>query len=165
MLNTPSLVYQLRNIAIKEFSVENVLFWENYNVLKSLVTRYFIEYKKAEEMGNVDLLEQYDFDGYYHQQIQSYSRSSLDSYSYDSKIQVPKKIVPYYDRFYNTFISENAIAQVNISGQTYKKIRNEILLPTTGIFDAAKDEVVEMIYNSIYPIFLKNNKKYLDETL
>jgi len=99
VLNTPSLVYQLRNIAIKEFSVENVLFWENYNVLKSLVTRYFIEYKKAEEMGNVDLLEQYDFDGYYHQQIQSYSRSSLDSYSYDSKIQVPKKIVPYYDRF------------------------------------------------------------------
>jgi len=104
VLNTPSLVYQLRNIAIKEFSVENVLFWENYNVLKSLVTRYFIEYKKAEEMGNVDLLEQYDFDGYYHQQIQSYSRSSLDSYSYDSKIQVPKKIVPYYDRFYNTYV-------------------------------------------------------------
>jgi len=168
VLNTPSLVYQLRDIAIKEFSVENVLFWENYNVLKSLVTRYFVEYKKAEEMGNVELIEQYDFDGYYHQQIQSYSsysRSSLDGYSYDSKVYVPKKIIPYYDRFYNTFISENAIAQVNISGKTYKNICNDILLPTTGIFDAAKDEVIEMIYNSIYPIFLKNNKKYLDETI
>ena len=102
VLNTPSLVTLLKNIAIKEFSVENILFWENYNILRNMNSRYFIEYKKAEEMGDVDLIEQYDFDGYYLQQIESYSKSSMDDVSYNSKMVVPSKIVPYYHKFYNT---------------------------------------------------------------
>jgi len=36
--------------------------------------------------------------------------------------------------------------------------------PTVGIFDTAKEEVVDMMYNSIYPIFLQKYKKQLNDT-
>jgi len=64
------------------------------------------------------------------------------------------------------FIDFNGLAVVNISGNTVKKIYNEIATyPTIGIFDDAKNEIVENMYRSIYPILLQNNKKYLDSTL
>jgi len=51
---------------------------------------------------------------------------------------------------------------VNISGTSERQIYNEICFnPTIGVYDSAKNEVVEMMYNSIYPIFLKNNKQSL----
>jgi len=101
-LNTPSLVNELKNIAIKEFSVENVLFWENYQILQKMVYRYQMEYKKAKEVGNEQLVSQYDFEGYY-QKIQqaSFSTSSMDEYSYDPNMPVPREIMPYYTSFYH----------------------------------------------------------------
>ena len=62
------------------------------------------------------------------------------------------------------FIKANCPAKVNISYKIVKAIESEIVKPTVGIFDVAKDEVVDMMYNSIYPIFLKKNKKQLEET-
>jgi len=165
VLNNPTLVNELRKIAIKEFSVENVLFWENYQILQNMNYRYYIEYKKAEEMGDVRLIDQYDFEGYYQEQIQSYTTSTMDNYSYNQNVQVPDTILPYYNRFYKTFIDPNGSASVNISGETSKQIQNEISLPTIGIFDAAKDEVVDMIYYSIYPILLNKHEKYIKKTL
>ncbi|KAG4103069.1 hypothetical protein H8356DRAFT_982673 [Neocallimastix lanati (nom. inval.)] len=164
VLKTPTFVYQLRNIAIKEFSVENVLFWENYKILQNMNHRYFVETKKAEELGNVNLVDLYDFEGYYQEQIQYYNTTVEDSYSYNSNLSVPAAIIPYYDQFYRTFIKANCPAKVNISYKIVKAIESEIVKPTVGIFDVAKDEVVDMMYNSIYPIFLKKNKKQLEET-
>ncbi|KAG4103070.1 hypothetical protein H8356DRAFT_982675 [Neocallimastix lanati (nom. inval.)] len=165
VLNNPSLVNELRNIAIKEFSAENVLFWENYQVLQKMNYRYYVEYKKAEEMGDPRLIDQYDFEGYYQEQIQSYTTSAMDNYSYDQNVAVPETLLPYYNRFYKTFIDENGNASVNLSELTYKQIQSEISLPTVGIFDVAKDEVVDLMYNSIYPILLSKNEKYIKKTL
>ncbi len=100
-MNTPSLVNELKNIAIKEFSVENVLLWENYKILQNMVYRYQVEYNKAKELGNEQIVTQYNFDEYYKQVQQNYqSTISMDEYSYDPNMQVPKQIMKYYVSFY-----------------------------------------------------------------
>ncbi|OUM56489.1 hypothetical protein PIROE2DRAFT_65507 [Piromyces sp. E2] len=165
VLNTPSLVNELRSIAIKEFAVENVLFWENYQILKKMIYRYQIEYKRAKEMGDENLVGQYDFEGYY-QNIQNYTSSSEDNFSYDSTMLIPQEIMPYFLSFYHMFIDFNGPAVVNITSQTTKRIFNEICTyPTVGIFDVAAQEVVELMYYSLYPILLKQNEKHLANTL
>ncbi|ORX43438.1 hypothetical protein BCR36DRAFT_460764 [Piromyces finnis] len=166
VLNTPVLINELRNISVKEFSAENVLFWENYQVLQKLNYRYYCEYKKAEESGDIRLIDDYDFEGLDQEQIQAaYTTSAMDNYSYNPNAQVPKGLLPYYERFFKNFIDDNGIATVNISSQTIRQIASEMPLPTIGIFDNAKEEVVELMYTSIYPILLKNNEKYVKETL
>jgi len=167
VLNTPSLVNELKNIAIKEFSVENVLFWENYQILQKMVYRYQVEYNKAKELGNEHMVMQYNFDAYYQQvqQNQQYS-ASMDEYSYDPNMQVPREIMKYYVSFYTMFIDFNGPASVNLTGKTIKRIINDICIyPTVGMFDQAKNEVVEMMYTSIYPILLRDNKKHISNTL
>jgi len=37
--------------------------------------------------------------------------------------------------------------------------------PTIGMYDIAKNEIVELMYSSIYPILLRNNKKHMANTL
>jgi hypothetical protein len=165
LLNTPSLVSELREIAIKEFSVENVLFWENYQILQKMVNKYYIEYNKAKEFRDERIVTQYDFENYYFQQLQgnnNNSDGSMDNYSYDPNMPIPDEILPYFTSFYYMFIDYNSPAVVNISGTSERQIYNEICFnPTIGVYDSAKNEVVEMMYNSIYPIFLKNNKQSL----
>jgi len=162
ILNTPALVNELRDIAIKTFSVENVLFWENYQILQRMVYRYQKELHKAIEMGDETMVAQYDFDNYYQQQIKSnYATPSMDSYSYDPTLIVPKEIYPYFKSFYYTFIDSDAPACVNITGKTLKQIRNEFrTYPTVGMFDNAKNEIVEIMYSSLFPILLRNNKRH-----
>ncbi|ORX87558.1 hypothetical protein BCR32DRAFT_240035 [Anaeromyces robustus] len=165
ILNTPSLLNQLRDIAIKEFSVENILFYENYRVLQKMVFRYQSEYNKAKETGNENEEIQYNFEEYYQEQIQSITTSSMDSVSYDPTMPVPKELKSYFTSFYEMFIDYNGPAAVNIAGQTSKYISNALLNnPTIGIFDMAKNEVVEMMFSTIYPIFLRQNKKFLNIT-
>jgi len=101
VLNSTALVAELREIAIKEFSVENVLFWENYQILQKMIYHYQLEYNKAKELGDERILSQYDFESYYQQQLQSFSSSSMDGYSYDPLMEVPKEILPYYISFYH----------------------------------------------------------------
>jgi len=162
VLNSPPLIEELKTIAIKEYSVENVLFWENYQVLQKMIYRYQIEFKKAERIGNPRLISQYDFEGYYQQQMQTFSVSSMDDYSYDPNMPVPREIMPYYINFYKTFIDSLGPASVNISGATIKHIYNEMCTyPTIGMFDNAKNEIVEMMYSSIFPILLRQNRKQL----
>ncbi|KAG4103055.1 hypothetical protein H8356DRAFT_1031158 [Neocallimastix lanati (nom. inval.)] len=159
VLNSNSLIAELRDIAVQEFSVENVLFWENYQILQKMVYRYQLEYKKAKEMGDERIVSQYDFESYYQQQLQSFSSSSMEDYSYDPNMEVPKEILPYYTSFYHMFIDFNGIAVVNISGDTVKRIINNLCsYPTVGMYDDAKNEVVEVMFSSIYPILLRKNK-------
>eukprot|EP00833_Pecoramyces_ruminatium_P001322 jgi/Orpsp1_1/1175354/evm.model.c7180000053503.1 len=101
VLNTPSLVNELREIAIKEFSVENVLFWENYQILQKMVCRYHLEYKKAKELCDENIVKEYDFENYYFQQLQNYSDNSFDDCSYDPNMPIPKEILPYFKSFYH----------------------------------------------------------------
>jgi len=169
VLNTPALVNELRDIAIKEFSVENVLFWDNYQLLQKMVYRYQIEYAKAKAMNDEKYIAQYDFEGYYQQQLLSSSQqmaSSMDSYSYDPNMAIPRQIMPYFTSFYYTFIHYEGPASVNLSGNTIAQIQNDIsTYPTVGIFDNAKNEVVEMMYTSVFPILLKNNKRHFELSL
>jgi len=159
VLNSNSLIAELRDIAVKEFSVENVLFWENYQILQRMVYRYQLEYKRAKEMGDERIVSQYDFESYYQQQLQSFSSSSMEDYSYDPNMEVPKEILPYYTSFYHMFIDFNGVAVVNISGETVKRIINNICsYPTVGMYDDAKNEVVEIMFSSIYPILLRKNR-------
>jgi len=163
ILNSPPLIEELKSIAIKEFSVENILFWENYQVLQKMVYRYQVELKKAERYGDPLLVSQYDFESYYQQQIQAFSVSSMDEYSYDPNMPVPKEILSYYVSFYQTFIHSLGPASVNISGTTIKRIYNDFCsYPTVGIYDNAKNEVVEMMYSSLFPIFLRRNRKNIN---
>jgi len=53
-------------------------------------------------MGDVRLIDNYDFEGFYQEQIQSYTTPAMDNYSYNPDAQVPKELIPYYERFYNT---------------------------------------------------------------
>jgi len=170
ILNNPSLVEELRDIAVKEFSVENVLFWENYQILQKMVYQYQTEYARAKELGDekmIDqILSQYDFEGYYKEQIRNYAYLKMNVFTYDPNMRVPKEILQYYTSFYSMFIDFNGLAVVNISGNTVKKIYNEMATyPTVGIFDEAKNEIVENMYRSIYPILLKNNRKYIEDTI
>ena len=66
-----------------------------------MVYRYQLEYKKAKEMGDERIVSQYDFESYYQQQLQSFSSSSMEDYSYDPNMEVPKEILPYYTSFYH----------------------------------------------------------------
>jgi hypothetical protein len=168
VLQTPSLVNELREIAIREFSVENVLFWESYKVLQKMIIRYQAEYQKAKEIGNIESLNQYDFEKYYFQQMQmqSYSDSSLDGVTYDPTMPIPKELMKYFMSFYRMFIDPNGPSVVNISSDTAKKIFHEICLyPTVSIFDDAKEEVISNMYTSIYPILLMKNKIHTNPNL
>ncbi|KAL6597633.1 hypothetical protein U3516DRAFT_564477, partial [Neocallimastix sp. 'constans'] len=181
VLNTSSLVAELREIAIKEFSVENVLFWENYQLLRKMISRYQIEYNKAKEMGDEKIISQYDFENFFQQQQQHPSLSTVsgsetgnengtyslvEESSLDPRTPVPKEILPYYNSFYFMFIDFNGPAVVNLLGETVKHIVNEMCsTPTIGMYDAAKNEVVDMMFSSIYPILIEKNKNHISETL
>jgi len=170
VLNTPTLVNDLREIAIKEFSAENVLFWENYQVLQLMIYRYQVEYNKAMDKGDENLVSQYNFDEYYEHQMQSLSASSIEeadrNRSYDPNMIVPKEILPYYLTFYDLFIDSNGPAVVNIDDNISKKIDKNIHSnPTIGIYDEAKNEVVQLMFDGIYDIFLKKYKKHINKTL
>jgi len=68
--------------------------------------RYYNENKKLENMGgdvsNARLIGQYDYDGYYQQQIQSVATDAMNHYDYNPTVPVPKEILPYYQNFFKT---------------------------------------------------------------
>jgi len=167
VLNTPALVNELREIAIKEFSVENVLFWDNYQILQKMVYRYQMECDKAKEMNDDKFITNFDIENTL-QELIGFSQlpDNMENYSYDPFMAIPKEIIPYYVSFYYTFIHFDGPCAVNLSGSTMAKIKNEMnSYPTVGIFDIAKNEVVEMMYTSIFPILLKSNIKHFELTL
>jgi len=159
ILNSPNLVEELKAIAIQDFVVENVLFWENYCILQKLVTRA----KQKQELSN-------DGSGNSHHQkftlqdIYSQNSGSNDDDSYDPNYPLLPQLVPYYNAFYHTFIDVDGPAAVNISGNTVRRIYHDFYTyPTVGIFDEAKDEVVESMFVTIFPALLQNNRKQLGE--
>ncbi|ORX78807.1 hypothetical protein BCR32DRAFT_269858 [Anaeromyces robustus] len=153
VLNSPSLVEELKVIAIQEFEVENVIFWENYCTLHKLVAHA----RKKQEIGDSSSGSRISHD-------HPYSQSSSDAESYDPNYPLLPKLVPYYNAFYHTFIDMDGPAAVNITGDCIRRINHDFTTyPVVGIFDEAKDEVVESMYFSIFPLLLQNNRKQLNE--
>jgi len=166
VLNTPSLVNELRNIAVKEFSVENVLFWENYKVLQEKSKNYQLYYNR--EYPSIRPDHQCNFDYYYYQlQQRNYAPDFLsDRGAYNPNLPIPKELFSYYISFYHMFIDYNGPSVVNLPEKTVKGIVNEMCsYPTVGIYDQAAREVIEMMYTSLYPILLNQNKEYIMSTV
>jgi len=100
VLNTPSLVNELRNIAVKEFSVENVLFWENYKVLQEKTKNYQMYYNN--EFPSLKPDNRYNFDYYYYQlQQKNYAPDFLNNEVYDPNMPIPRELFSYYISFYH----------------------------------------------------------------
>jgi len=166
VLNTPSLVNELRNIAVKEFSVENVLFWENYKVLQEKSKNYQLYYSRDYPSIRPD--HQCNFDYYYYQlQQRNYAPDFLNrGGAYNPNLPIPKELFSYYISFYHMFIDYNGPSVVNLPEKTVKGIVNEMCsYPTVGIYDQAAREVIEMMYTSLYPILLNQNKEYIMSTV
>jgi len=165
VLNTPSLVNELRNIAVKEFSVENVLFWENYKILQDKTKNYQMYYNNEYPTLRPD--NQYNFDYYYYQlQQRNYAPEFLNNDVYDPNMPIPRELFSYYISFYHMFIDYNGPSVVNLPERTVKNIVNEMCsYPTVGIYDQAAREVIEMMYTSLYPILLSQYKEYIMNTL
>jgi len=136
ILNSPPILEKLEKIAIKEFSVENILFWKNYQILQKMVYVYCREYRKNNERERERNI---DFERYFQDQMRNFSISSMESYSYDPYMPIPKEIYPYYLSFYYTYIDTMSPAAVNISGSIVRQILQELDHgPTVSIYDAAK---------------------------
>jgi len=163
ILNSPNLLEELKTIAIQEFSVENILFWENYCILR----KYAIRISKKQNCNTSFSNYKYDEinNSYYClQDTYSHSSSSQDDANYNPSFPLVSQLKPYYNSFYNTFIDINGPASVNITGNTMRRIYHGFYTyPTVGIFDEAKDEVVESMYFSLFPILLQQNWKQLGE--
>ncbi|OUM68016.1 hypothetical protein PIROE2DRAFT_4440 [Piromyces sp. E2] len=161
ILQQPELVEELKEIAIQEFSVENILFWENYCILRNLVEKVIWHHQDLDEnLENNDMSSLQDF---------MYTENSMSSYYpsndyYDPRYPLIPQLIPYYSSFYYTFIDTDGPAAVNIIAETITRINYEInTCPTVGIFDEALKEVVENMFFSIYPIYLNQNGKSVGE--
>ncbi|ORX42570.1 hypothetical protein BCR36DRAFT_400284 [Piromyces finnis] len=170
VLNTPSLLNELREIAIKEFSVENVLFWENYEILRNMSMEYLLEYRSFSQQETSQTLRSFDFEAIYKQQRMNYYPISptddITNSEYSSSLPIPQEIISYYTSFYHMFIDFNGPAVVGLQEKTIKNIINEFCTyPTIGVYDQAAHEVVEMMYHSLYPILLRQNQKHIMNTV
>ncbi|ORX78808.1 hypothetical protein BCR32DRAFT_328393 [Anaeromyces robustus] len=169
ILNSPTLVEELKNIAIQEFVVENVLFWENYCTLHKLVARAKRKHENNrgyEGSSNVSGGDRYRYGYGYMHEYGNHSSSSPDDESYDPNFPLIPQLVPYFNSFYHTFIDINGPAAVNITGDCIRRIYHDFYTyPTVGIFDEAKDEVVESMYFSIFPCLLQQNRRQLGNIL
>jgi len=169
VLKHPSLVEELKTVAVQEFSVENVLFWENYCTLHKLVGRVMHHLGDAEaDSKGTEYYSLFSLQDimYSASHSGSLSSSNYDEDSFDPNLPVLPPLLPYYATFYNTFINIEGPAPVNITADVIGRIKNEFGdLPTLGIFDEAKDEVVETMFFSIYPIFLQRNRNQLGKII
>jgi len=93
ILNSPNLVEELKAIAIQDFMVENVLFWENYCILQRLVSRA----KQKQESDSNSHHQKFALVDIYSQ-----NSGSHDDDSYDPNYPLLPQLVPYFNAFYHT---------------------------------------------------------------
>jgi len=105
VLNNPTLVKELREIAIKEFSVENVLFWENYQLLQKMSKEFQLEYKniisRDKNKSQMSQMSQFSFDSYYMNQMNYYQLVPNNDNNYDPQFPIPKQHMRYFISFYH----------------------------------------------------------------
>jgi len=98
ILNSQNLVEELKAIAIQEFVVENVLFWENYCILQKLVTRAKQKQEANGESSSNSHHQKLTIQDIYSQ------NSSHDDDSYDPNYPLLPQLVPYFNAFYHTYV-------------------------------------------------------------
>ncbi|ORX59166.1 hypothetical protein BCR36DRAFT_579791 [Piromyces finnis] len=162
VLQQPELVEELKAIAIQEFSVENILFWENYSLLHKLIIRVTKHHKEVG--GSIDNYDMFSLQDIMYSENSTSSSSNRSEGTYDPNYPLLPQLVPYFNSFYYTFIDIDGPAAVNITASTITRINYELNTdPTVGIFDEALSEVIEIMFFSIYPIFLSQNRKQIGE--
>jgi len=164
VLKQQSLVEELKSIAIQEFSVENILFWENYCILHKMVDRVVNRFNDVDIADkDIEYYPLFSLEDLMYTPSQSESVSSVvEDGSYNPNLPILPQLQPYFDTFYYTFIHEEGQSKVNLRASTVEKIDHELdNFPTVGVFDKAKNEIVEAMYFSIYPIFLQQNRNRL----
>jgi len=161
VLRQAELLEELKDIAIREFSVENILFYENYRLLHKLVIRVTKHHKEeGDTMDNYG--EMYSLQDIIHDS--TLSNSNRSEGTYDPGYPLLPQLEPYFNSFYYTFIDIDGPAPVNITANTISRINHEFNTgPTVGIFDEALNEVIETMFFSIYPIFLSQNRHQIGE--
>ncbi|OUM67489.1 hypothetical protein PIROE2DRAFT_5012 [Piromyces sp. E2] len=97
ILNSPNLVEELKAIAIQDFVVENVLFWENYCILQKLVIRAKQKQEIIGESSSSSHHQKFSL-----QDITTSNSGSHDEESYDPNYPLLPQLVPYYNAFYHT---------------------------------------------------------------
>ncbi|KAI9358401.1 hypothetical protein BD770DRAFT_443107 [Pilaira anomala] len=158
-LLNPEMMQQLQDLAIRDFSSENTLFYEKYLEL--------------EEKLNQEIMVSSNW-------VYTYLKKSPTINILAAPI--PEKMYPQFIQFYKTFIQEDAVSQVNISYRArhpidmafeyihchfkIEKEVNNIAILTLGMFEIARIEVCWNIFNSVYPklVAITHNTS-MDDTL
>ncbi|OBZ83852.1 hypothetical protein A0J61_08098 [Choanephora cucurbitarum] len=172
-LTQPSILDQLQDLAIRDFSSENILFYENYLQLFRKCKHNFTDDHSIQHW------------------LKRLSSSTAPNENLEAneflKTPIPIKLYPDFSLFYETFIREDASNQVNISHRARHMIDKtfthlyrhhpelnptaSIIIRTTqdnddldcsgnltelslSIFEAARNEVLWNIFNSVYPEFV-----------
>lgn len=177
-MSDPHLMRQLQDFAIRDFSSENLLFYEKYLELE---TKFKIEYF---QLQNGPRQWKFTKKPIVNTNIE-YQKNLIKYLS----TPIPEKMFPAFVHLYETFIRENTSSQVNISYRARHSIdiayqnlyqnfpdldprKQEIVLNvntmndcfeskfaeheddtilTMGIFEVARIEVCWNIFNSVYP--------------
>ncbi|ORX77346.1 hypothetical protein BCR32DRAFT_270709 [Anaeromyces robustus] len=179
ILESPSFMEELKNIAVQEFVAQNILFWKNYCTLRRITIRSIIRYE--ERYGNQNTYnnnnkykyknynDYNNYNNYYLNDNKDYSNLNSNSeFNFINNPYYPilPELLPYYNAFYTLFIDPNGPGKVNISEfcrqNIYQNLNNH---PVIGIFDEAKNEVVESMYHTIFPRLLQNNRKQIQNLL
>lgn len=179
-ISDPHIMRQLQDLAIRDFSSENLLFYEKYLELEN---KFKIEYFQLQNGPR-----QWKFTKKPPKNTNIEYQKSLIKYL---STPIPEKMFPAFIHLYETFIREDTSSQVNISYRARHSIdiayenlyhhypelnprKCEVVLPnsitltdssiksklssheddtilTMGIFEVARIEVCWNIFNSVYP--------------
>lgn len=152
LLNSPAYVEDLKRIAVQEFSVADILFWENYCSIRKMTILAML---KQSENRNDNLYV------YGNEYLFPYKNFSFDPY-----YPILPELFPYYNAFYHTFINPYSPCKVNITERCRQTICDRFNTDlVVGIFDEAKEEVVESMYHKLFPHLLQSDRKHLENIL
>ncbi|ORX77344.1 hypothetical protein BCR32DRAFT_283267 [Anaeromyces robustus] len=158
ILQSPAFMDELKSIALQEFVAEDILFWENYCTLQKITNRSIKRYEERynNNNNNRNPFNMYNNNNYIHNyySINDYNLNLENNHIDNPYYPILPDLLPYYNVFYHIFIDPNVHVPQNI----YQVLHNN---PVVGVFDGAKNEVVESMYMSIFPRLLQNSRKQI----
>ncbi|ORX77345.1 hypothetical protein BCR32DRAFT_248011 [Anaeromyces robustus] len=165
ILESPIFMEELKNIAVQEFVVQDILFWENYCTLHKITARSIIKFEERNSIySNNNNYNYNDNHHHHHYSHRNSSHSSIESgHIYIPYYPILPELLPYYYAFCHIFIDRNGPCTVNISENCRRSIYHTLNNnPVVSVFDEAKDEIVESMYVNLFPILLQNSRKQIN---
>jgi len=138
-------VEDLKRIAIQEFQVADILFWENYSSIRKMMT--ILAILKHGENSNDNLY------GYGNDSFFSYKNFIFDPYH-----PILPELIPYYNAFYHTFINPYGPCKVHISEKCRQKMcdrfyyKNQTEISNSDFFTLINNDKYK-ISTDLYKIF------------